>query len=275
MLYRFLRARVPSALVIALLTTAAVVLLLPAHAHGQTKPGMGEKYRVEVLTTWWGSRPSGSVESDRLDRIGSKVDLETDFGFEEQRFREFRVTAKLAKKHKFRFQYTPLVYTADSVLTRDIDFGGETFPVSLPVESELSWKVWRYGYEWDFIHKSRGFLGVLVEARQTKLVAEIRSLVANAGVTAEAVIPGIGLVARAYPLPDLAVNFEMSGMKVDGLLEGVEGTNLEYDLSAIINVTGNFAGLVGWRRTNTDLRIDSDSGSLNFKGWYFGAAVRY
>ena len=252
-----------------------MVLLLPTHAHGQTKPGMGEKYRVEVLTTWWGSRPSGSVESDRLDRIGSRVDLETDFGFEEQRFREFRVTAKLAKKHKFRFQYTPLVYTADSVLTRDIDFGGETFPVSLPVESELSWKVWRYGYEWDFIHKSRGFLGVLVEARQTKLAAEIRSLVANAGVTAEAVIPGIGLVARAYPLPDLAVNFEMSGMKVDGLLEGIEGTNLEYDLSAIINVTGNFAGLVGWRRTNTDLRIDNDSGSLNFKGWYFGAVVRY
>jgi hypothetical protein len=89
------------------------------------------------------------------------------------------------------------------------------------------------------------------------------------------VIPGIGLVARAYPLPDLAVNFEMSGMKVDGLLEGIEGTNLEYDLSAIINVTGNFGGLVGWRRTNTDLRIDSDSGSLNFKGWYFGAVVRY
>jgi hypothetical protein len=167
MLYRFLRTLAPSALV----TTAVVALLLPAPAYGQTKPGMGEKFRVEVLTTWWGSRPSGSVESDRLDRIGSQVDLETDFGFEEQRFREFRITAKLAKKHKFRFQYTPLVYTADSVLTRDIEFGG--LPVSLPVESNCRKVALRYGGTSST--RAAGF-GVLVEARQTQLAAEIRRL---------------------------------------------------------------------------------------------------
>ena len=142
--YRFRRAFVPR-LLAALAAAALTPILLPTDASAQTRPGMGEKYRVEVITTWWGSRPTGSVETDRLNQIGGGVDLETDFGFEEQRFREFRVTGRLAKKHKLRFQYTPMVYTAESVLTREIDFGGQVFPVSLPIESELSWKVWRFG----------------------------------------------------------------------------------------------------------------------------------
>ena len=115
---------------------------------------------------------------------------------------------------------------------------------------------------------------MLLEARQTQLQAEIRSLFANAEVSAEAPVPGIGLVARVYPLPDLSVNFEMSGMSVSGLLKDVEGSNTEFDLSAVINVTTNFAGMFGWRRTNTDLTIDNDRGKLKFQGWYFGAAIR-
>jgi hypothetical protein len=257
------------------LAAVIVVLLTPGRAAAQVKPAIGEKYFAEIITTWWGSRPSGTLQTDRLDEIGGGVDLAGDFGFEEQRFREFRATVKFAKKHKARFQYTPMVYTAESVLTRDIDFGGETFPISLPIESELSWKVWRFGYEWDFIYTSRGFLGVLVEARQTELKASIQSILASAEASAEAPVPGIGVVARVYPLPDLAVHFEFSGMSVGDLIEGVEGTNTEMDLSATINITNNFGGLFGWRRTNTDLTIDNDRGSLTFNGWYFGLAVRY
>ena len=52
-----------------------------------------------------------------------------------------------AKKHKFRFEYTPIKYQAETVLQRDIVFNGIEFPIALPVESEITWRAYRFAYE--------------------------------------------------------------------------------------------------------------------------------
>lgn len=279
MTYHPRRSPVPCRVVA--LCALVLTLVVPATAAAQsnrpskTKPAMGENYRVEITTSWWGPGPEGSVTSDRLSLIGSRVDLVTDFGLESARFKDIRIVLRAAKKHRLRFQYTPLTYSADSVLTRDISFGGQVFPVSLPVKTSLSWKVWRFGYEWDFLYKSRGFVGVLFEGRATELSAEIESVAATGSVSAHAPIPSIGIVARAYPLPDLALNFEFGGMKLPSNKSRLEGTTTELDLSATVNITNSLGISAGWRRTNTDLRVTNDRGTLKFEGLWFGGAVRF
>ena len=266
----------------AILGASAGLLLFPATASAQQtrpdqgpRPAMGEDYRLEISAAWWKPHLAGSVSSDRLNLIGSKIDLVSDLGFGEARFRDLRVTLRPARKHKVRFQYTPLEYAASGQLARQVVFAGHVFDVALPIDSRLGWKVWRLGYEWDFVYKSRGFIGVLFEARKTELTAALSSLAATGEVGAQAPLPAIGLVARAYPLPDLALNFEISGLKVPEFDGKYEGNYSDIELSAIVNVTNNLGVGGGWRRLDTNLRIERDFGDLKFRGMWFGGAIRF
>ena len=256
---------------------AGLFLPAPASAQGMSsRPAMGENYYLELAATWWKPKVKGSITSDSLELVGSRIDLVDDLGFTETpRFRDIRITLRPARKHKLRFQHTPLEYNAEATLTRDISFAGEVFPVSLPVASDLTWKVWRFGYEWDVVSRSRGFVGVLFELRRTELSAALTSLVASGSVVAEAPLPSIGVVSRIYPLPDLALNFEFSGFKVPEMDGDYEGTYSDLEVSATVNISNNLGVSAGWRRLNTDIRIERDFGDLKFSGVWFGGAVRF
>ena len=60
-------------------------------------------------------------------------------------------------------------------------FNGQTFGVVLPIHAQLGWRVWRVGYEYDFLYKKYGFVGVVLEARYTELTASLQSPLTTAG----------------------------------------------------------------------------------------------
>jgi hypothetical protein len=76
-------------------------------------------------------------------------------------------------------------------------------------------------------------------------------------------------------LPDLAVNFELTGLKMPEFKGKYEGTYVDLDLSGTVNVTNNFGVSFGWRMLDTNLRISQDFGDLKFSGFWFGGAIRY
>jgi len=277
-----IRASVSVRARVVLAAALSFVLLLPAIASAQmtrprkaAQPALGEKYRLELAAAWWKPNLFGSVSSDRLNLVGSRVDLVDDLGFGEAKFRDLRVTLRPGLKHKLRFQYTPLEYSASATPHRQITFAGHVYDVALPVDSELGWKVWRFGYEWDFLYRPRGFVGALLEARKTELTAALTSLAVTGDIAAKAPLPSIGLVTRAYVLPDLAVHFEISGLKVPPINDKYEGSYSDMELSGTVNVTNNLGFTIGWRRLNTNLRIEQDFGDLRFQGVWFGGAIRY
>lgn len=237
----------------------------------------GEDFKVELGAMFWSPTPELAINTDALDVAGiGEVDFVQEFDILEKRFTEFRVTLKPARKHKLRFQYIPFKYDPEVVmLERTITFAGRTFTVGLPADAEVEWKMWRFGYEWDFISRSRGFLGVLAELRRTELSAELSSLVASGAVLAEAPLPSIGIVSRVYPLPDLALNFEFSGFKVPETDGDYEGTYTDLEVSAMVNISNNLGVSAGWRRLSTDIRIERDFGDLKFSGIWFGGAIRF
>lgn len=261
---------------------AFVLLSMASPAFGQgnppvvaTRPGVGESYWIEFSATWWKPGIDGLVSSDRLGLVGSQIDLVTDLAFKNSRHSDIRVVLRPARKHRFRLQYTPLEFSGESVLTRDITFAGQVYPVSVPVQSFLSWKVLRVGYEWDFFYRPRGFVGVLVEVRKTDFTAGIDSIVGGAEIFANAPLPALGVVGRAYPIRNLAVNFEVVALKLTDIVQDVSFDMMDLEFSATYNVTRNFGVSGGWRRMNTDVTFEEDRGVLNFKGLWFGGVVRY
>lgn len=265
----------------------ATSLLLPAAAHAQydapslTEGAIGENYRIEVAGSLWDPDLFGQISSEQFGLMGTTIDFSKDLGYEGARFRDFRLVLRATKKAKFRLQYTPISYHAEKNFTRDIVFNGVKYPIGVPIESSFNWNVWRFGYEYDFLYKSRGFVGVLAEVRYTEMHAQLAT---NSPIisprydeftTIKAPLPALGVVARAYPLKALAVNFEISGMRVPDIDDQYQGNYVEWNLNGTFNVT-NYVGLqLGWRKADTYVAVENDLGDLKFKGLWFGVALRY
>ena len=266
-----------------LIGLAAIVLLVPAAASAQFAPPqdnrgtrvLGEKYHVEVSGNFWNPSLFGVISSEQFGQPGSDIDFDTDFGFERTRFKDVRFVIRPATKHRIRIQYTPVTYEAVSNFRRNITFNGINFPVSLPVQSSVSWKVWRFGYEYDFVYQPWGFVGVLLETRMTEFDARLQSAIASEFTTAKGPLPAVGVVARGYVHPTVALNFEFSGMRLPDIDPDYQADYWDWDLYGTVNFSQYVGFQMGYRKQSTYLAIEKDSGDLSFKGIWFGAALRF
>jgi hypothetical protein len=265
---------------------------MPASAQRSTFPqkpqddnrAIGERYHIEGGISFWNPTVAGLVSSEQFGYVGSNIDFVTDLGYIQTRFRELKLILRPAKKHRFRIQYTPIDYLGDTSFKRNIVFNGVVFPLAVPVQSELGWKVLRLGYEYDFIYLPRGFVGVLFDARYTKFTASLSSPIPCSSssnepckqfMLARAPLPAIGIVGRGYVTREVALNFELSGLKLPNVDPKYAANYYDWNISGTVNLTNNVGFDIGWRRITTFLAIDKDMGDVKFQGMWFGASLRY
>ena len=241
-----------------------------------TSAVVGEDYNVELSFNFWSSAPTAIVSSEALGILGTDVDLVNDLGIEQQTLKDLRIVLRPAKKHRFRINYLPMTYDAESQVKREFVFNGLRYRVGLPVATTAQFKAWRFGYEYDFLYRERGFLGVLFDVKYTDVNVGLNSPIGDEFTKAVAPLPTIGGVARVYAVKNLALNAEMSYVKVpDNLSEEVEGRYIDFDVYATFNPHKNVGVQAGYRSIDVSYLVDFDSGALTFKGLYFGGTVRF
>lgn len=257
-------------------------LLVAAPARAQYAPkgvsdrATGETYHVEIGYCFWNPTPEIAITSEALGIIGSRIDFISDLGIEQKRFGQLKVVLRPAKKHKFRFEYTPISYQATGTLTRDIIFNGIRYPIALPVSTDFKWNAYRFGYEWDFLYTDRGFLGLVLEAKYTDVQTTLTNVLDTEFVQAQAPIPAIGAIGRVYVAPNISITGEFTGFKLpDSINEDYGGKYFDFDLYGTVNFTDHAGAQVGYRSFNVVYRVKRDNGELNLKGLYFGGAVRF
>ena len=77
----------------------------------------GETYHVEIAASLWDPTPDIVIASEGLGHAGDDVDFVNTLGIEKTKFRQFKIVLRPATKHKFRFEYTPISYTAEAIVT--------------------------------------------------------------------------------------------------------------------------------------------------------------
>jgi len=237
---------------------------------------VGEDYHIELSFNFWNPTPTAVVSSESLGIPGSDVDLVNDLGIGKQTLKDLRVVLRPAKKHRFRINYLPITYSAETQLKREFVFNGLRYRVGLPVATDAQVKAWRFGYEYDFLYRERGFLGVLFDVKYTDVSVGLNSPIGDEFTTAVAPLPTIGGVARVYAAKNLALNGEVSYVKVpDNLSENIEGRYIDFDVYATFNPHKNVGVQAGYRSIDISYLVDLDSGALKFKGLYFGGTVRF
>jgi len=280
--------RVPATRVLAGLFLAAALIAAPAgRAQAQYRPlpagnfaasnsPVGEPYNVEFAVNWWSPTPNIMIASESLGIPGTDIDVQANLGVEQQSTYEFRLVLRPGKKHKFRFNYIPQKYEADTTLTGEIIFNGIKFPVSTQVGTLLEWKTYRVGYEYDFLSKPRWFVGFILEAKFTDINFELNSIIGTEFVRARAPIPAIGAIGRGWVTKNVSITGEFTAFKLpDSIDVEYGGHYYEWDIYGMVNFTKNLGAQVGWRSHDFAYTAKNDRGSAKFDGIYFGGVVRF
>lgn len=240
-------------------------------------PATGEKYHFELSGIFWQPSPEIVVSSTSLiGEAGTAINLKADLGVEDQSFYEVRGVIRPGRKHKFRVDYMPIQYSADKVLETTIVFNGQKFEVGVPVSTELDWKIWNLFYEYDFVYRDRGFVGILVGAKYNDVRVDITSPLTSEFTSAKGPIPAVGGIGRVYFAANISVTGQVTLFDMpDEVAEDWNGDMYDIDVYATVNLTNNFGITGGYRSLEIDYRVELDSGRIDLSGWYIGGAVRF
>jgi len=268
-------------------TAAAALLLVAAPGFAQFRPRTvteqttGETFHVEGAAEYWNPTADLTVTSAGTGALagvpGSQINAKRDLGFTDKRLPQLELVLRPSRSHKFRLQYIPIKYERLAFqLPATIDFNGQRYTVGLPVNSTLNWKAARFGYEYDFITKSRGFGGFIVEAKYTDVRVDIASPFRTEFAHARAPIPALGGIGRVYVVPHVAITGEVTGFKLPDSIDNRYAAHyVDVDVYGTVNATNNVGVKVGYRSLDLGYLVKQDSGSFVLKGIYFGIVARY
>ena len=265
----------------AVLTAVAFLVATgPADAQYRPRPlndpATGEKFHIEGEASYWTPSADITFASEGLGIPGTSIDLKRDLGVTDQRFPALSLQLRPARSHHFRFQYTPIQYSGTTTISRDLVFNGIRYPTNIPVNSSLDWKAYRFGYQYDFIVKNRGFGGFIMEAKYTDVRAELNSPFRQEFTRQRAPIPALGGIGRVYVVPNISITGEVTGFMIpDSVDNRYQAHYVDVDVYGTINFTDQIGVKGGYRSLDLGYVIKKDTGNFVLQGIYFGAVLRY
>lgn len=275
----------PIKLLVLCVFTLCCLSAVPAAAQSRYVPysaasarATGETYHVEFDALYWSAAPSLVFTVQSIDIPGSTIDGVRDLGFETERPVDLQLVVRPAKKHKFSFGYVPIKYTGDTVLEREIVFNGVTYQVGIPVQSMLEFRSQRIGYEYDFLYRSRWFVGILLGADLAKVSASLEAPLVHGSAVEKTPTPLLGGTVRVYPVKNVSLTAKIQGFKLPESVDRERRYSLrivDVDLYATLNFTNNFGAQAGYRSLDVTYRVKEDSGDFLVKGYYVGGVVRF
>lgn len=221
-----------------------LVFLWPACSWGQFDLFNADDYNIELEGRYWKPKLDSTIKVVE-NSIGTEFNPVNDLGFEEKKgFGEGRVQIKVFNRHKFNFSYLPLKWDGDTVLSRTIQFAGQTYTAGTRVQSEVGLRLFKGGYELDFIVDKYGFLGgtldVMVTDVHVQLKAPSLALDEKEGFTVP--IPMVGLIVRITPIKWVNLTGKASGLPL-----GRYGHAFDAEASLEINPIKYVGISVGYR----------------------------
>src|SRR4051812_32970212 len=216
------RSHVSVALRLSVLAALGACALCPSLAAAQNSAAdrgggaAAESYRVEAGAAFWRPAADFIIATDAPGLPGTRVDATRDLGLANHRLPQIQVVLKPAKHHKVRLQYIAIAYDATATLPRDVVINGTRYSEGEVVTSSLDWQAYRVGYEYDFLVKRWGFVGIVGELKQTNFSLTVHGSAGDQSPRTTLPTPAAGGVARVYPARRVALTAELTGIRVPG-----------------------------------------------------------
>lgn len=156
-----------------------------------------DNYKLRIDAGWYYTNPTGSIHG--ATDSGS-VDLQKDLGFNSYPTFSGKVDWKFTRKNHLYFTVVPLDTSRQTILNRTFTFQGQTFNAGLTASSSLNTLAVAPGYQYDFIRRKRGHLGLglQIDFFNTTAKISVAAQVTGDGVHHDAVSASGSLLA---PIP--------------------------------------------------------------------------
>jgi hypothetical protein len=167
-----------------------------------------DSYKLRIDALWFNARPTGSFEG--AGHTGF-IDFQKDLELGTYSTFTGKLDWKFTRKNHLFFAATPFDRIRHVVLNRTVVFRGQTFNAGLAATGELNVLALVPGYQYDFIRRKRGHLGVIVQldlfdvTGTLNAAAQVTNGVPRAAVSSRASlrapIPVAGPDVRLYLIP--------------------------------------------------------------------------
>jgi hypothetical protein len=203
----------------------------------------------------------------------TKFDLKDDLGMEDENFLSGEAFLRLGRVH-CRIGYTKISYDGSEMLSQEIEFNGQVFPVGDNVVSSLDLKMLDAEIQVDILRPdfvgSRFYLGLIGKVKYVDLDLEIASTALTEKEGFRVPVPMVGLAMGAGFLNDaLRFDARVSGMAYSA--------NYLYEVDAFASLAPfPYLRVQGGYRY-IDLKVDEDDllADIDLKGPYVGAQLSF
>jgi hypothetical protein len=122
-----------------------------------------DAYKLRIDAAWYYSSPSGYIQASASGPNIPTIDLQKDLGLPNYSTFAGKADWKFTRKNHLYLAAIPLNMSHQTVLTRTITFQGQTFTAGLTTNSSLNTTFLAPGYQYDFIRRKRGHLGLALQ----------------------------------------------------------------------------------------------------------------
>ncbi|HEY4366163.1 MAG TPA: hypothetical protein VGN07_02945 [Steroidobacteraceae bacterium] len=132
---------------------------------------MTDRFQVTLGTFFISSRPT--VQLNAASDRGDRVDWDKEFGGVGADRIRLDCHWRLAGRHKIRLTTFDVSRERSKVLAKNIDWGGEIYPVNAQVNADFSFAILEVAYEYAFLRRDNYELGASIGFHYVSLSASL------------------------------------------------------------------------------------------------------
>ncbi len=205
--------------------------------------------------------------------IGTYIDFSDTLGGDTKAY-VFRLDGlyRFNEHHGLDFSFYRIKFTGSRVLGQDIEWGGETFPISTAVDSEIKFDVYKLNYQYSVYHNDKVELGALFGLHIMKAFVSINAsqIGQSEAESITAPLPVFGLFADYNFTPRFSIFYNYQFFFIN-YQDKIRGALQDFIIGLEYRVIRNIALGAAYNRFNLNAEVKDETKTLNLNtGWNAG-----
>jgi hypothetical protein len=229
-----------------------------------------DNYKLRIDGTWYYASPSGYLQASGSGPNIGTIDLQKDLGLPSYSTFAGKLDWKFTRKNHLYIAGSPFNMSHSKVLTRTFTFQGQTFTAGLQSASTLNTTFIAPGYQYDFIRRKRGHLGLALQLDFFNSKATINAAAQVVGGVNHPAVSASGSLLTPMPVAGPDFRFYLTNSPkvfVQGNLFGMYlfgyGNFISSSGSLGVNLNKHLA-VIGGYELATHLEVNNASDRIGF-----------
>ncbi len=261
---------------------AAIALSLASSGASAAEDLLDEKFAFSLGSYFMTSDTTLRADSIDSVNIGTNIELENTFGFDDETVFRAEALWRFFPRHKLRLMYFSSNRTATDSIDSEIRFEDAVYPVNATVSAKFEFDIAELAYEYEFLRTDRYELGASIGIHNVLFKVRLDGVVSSGNVVVGSTTTESSEVDAPLPVIGLRGLYRLGGnVYLQGHAQyfkikigGLDGSIQDYQAGILWQFQEHFG--VGAAYNLFDTQVDSPDdgdfrGSLEWK--YSGAQV--